>query len=81
MEVSYNFIKISVIKPSCMREGKNKRKKKGRRTLHGVCRFQIMSKKACNGIRCVSVLNPVHASFLKMNQIVFALCKCLVSKL
>ena len=54
-----------MIKPSCMREGKNKRKKREKNVIAVArsCKFQIMSKKACHGIRCVSVLKSSARKF------------------
>ena len=54
-----------MIKPSCMREGKNKRKKREKNVIAVArsCKFQIMSKKACHRIRCVSVLKSSARTF------------------
>ena len=47
-----------MIKLSCTREGKNKRKKREKNVIAVArsCRFHVTSKKAWRGIRCSSVL-------------------------
>ena len=64
-----------MIEPSCMRAGKNKRKKEREECLYIAvarsCRFQITFKKAWHGIRCVSALKSSARKFSeeKLNQI------------
>ena len=73
-----------MIKPSCMREGKIREKKREKHiiTVTRSCRFEITSKKAWHGIRCSSVLKPSarKLSEEKMNQIVVTLCKWYLSR-
>ena len=66
-----------MIEPSCVRAGKNKRKKRERRMFiycrrtELSCRFQITFKKAWHGIRCVSALKSSATKFSeeKLNRV------------
>ena len=76
MEVSYNFIKndntaqfhwanLWLSLPVCVKE-KIREKEREEKNVIAVarsCKFQIMSKKACHGIRCVSVLKSSARKF------------------
>ena len=66
-----------MIKPSCTREEKSKKKKEREECYERSYRFHITSKKAWGGIRCSSVLKCSAYTFSeeKMNQIVVTLCK------